>query len=141
MCKIFVASASWRVYSEYGMSYESYTGRHFGELQNYADIPQDRRNIIDMTRQAAAGVIHFGTSLIESPLQDVARKIEGNTDPIPEFQGDLPRARESATGVVRNLTRFKLLSAAVQAIKLPGDLFADVVGDKIIGGINRSPVQ
>lgn len=123
------------------MSYESHTGRLIDEMQWYVDIPPERQNPIDTGRQLVAGAIHFVTGAAESVVQDGIKKFTGNNDPVPAYGGSMPRTWENATGLAGDMGKLRIGSAAMRIIRSTGDLFADVVGDGVIGGIRRPPVR
>ncbi|OGJ56490.1 hypothetical protein A3D88_03885 [Candidatus Peribacteria bacterium RIFCSPHIGHO2_02_FULL_52_16] len=125
------------------LHYEWNSQRLWEEGKTYVDLPPEQNNVIDATRRAAAGAVHFVTGVFESIAGDAVRAIQGreNRVDLAPYSGSMPRTKldvKESLNAVGNVFRGKLssiLTLPIIAFKAIGDVGADVADE--LGGVRR----
>jgi hypothetical protein len=106
----------------------------FGEGRRYFDVPQNQRNIVDMTERGLAAGFHYLTTISESILGDAVRVFQRPENRVPlEGYGNRSAPRLSldikeGVASVKNAFRgsvISLLNLPIIATKAVGDGIAD----------------
>lgn len=118
-------------------SYESGPKEFFERWKNdYVNLPAEKQNMIDTTTHATAGALSALTEAPDAAFEWLARKIDGNPQPIRGLDEGITRTGRDSRRLVKEIFSFKLPSALLSATRLPGDVLMDGV-DFAIGNDHR----